>query len=192
MEELRLLIKGREVYDEETNTFYNFEDTELVLVHSLKSVYHWEATHKEPFMQKYGDNKMTSEETMDYIKCMIVEPKEYDEDILNALTRADLEKISNYINDPMTATTFNEKNLKMMTSGPVVNREIITAEIVYYWMTALSIPFECDEWNLNQLLTLIRVCSIKNSPGKKMSTKDIFASNKSLNAMRRAKLGSKG
>ena len=62
----------------------------------------------------------------------------------------------------------------------------------YYWMTALTIPFECENWNFNQLLTLIRVCSIKNSPGKKMSQKEIMASNKSLNAMRRAKLGSKG
>ena len=192
MEELRLKINGREVYDEENNTFYSFPDTNLVLVHSLRSVYHWEAKYKEPFMQKFGDNHMTNEETLDYIKFMIVEPKDYDPAILNILTRQDFQKITDYINDSFTATVFNEKNLKKMTGVPVVNKEIITSEIIYYWMTALNIPFECDKWNFNQLLTLIRVCSIKNSPGKKMSQKEIMSSNKSLNALRRAKLGSKG
>ena len=189
--ELRITIDNKEVYDEETNTFHYLDKTELVLVHSLKSLSRWESIYKEPFMQKFGDNRMTSSETIEYIKCMIVEPKNYEPDILMGLSNRDLNRISSYINDPMTATTFNEKSLKRVT-GPSFNKEIITSEIIYYWMTALNIPFECENWNLNRLLALIRVCSIKNSPGKKMSQKEIMASNKALNAQRRAKLGSKG
>ena len=187
---LRIEVVDKEIYDEETNTFYNIENTVLVLEHSLKSLYRWEALYKTPFMSKYDDNRMNAQETFDYIKCMLVEPKDVDDEVLKAIAPEDIKRIMDYINDPMTATTFKED--KKGGAGVRRSREIITAEIIYYWLVSLQIPFECDTWNLNQLLTLVRVCSIKNAPGKKMSNKEILASNKMLNAQRRAKLGSRG
>lgn len=86
----------------------------------------------------------------------------------------------------MTATTFNDRNLR----GP--SREIITSEIIYYWMVALQIPFECEQWHLNKLLALIKVCNLKNSPSKKLSRAELLARNREINAQRRASLGTTG
>ena len=109
-----------------------------------------------------------------------VDPKVY-----NSLTSKNIQQINEYIDEPMTATTFNETN---NTS----NREIVTSELIYYWMFSLNIPMECQKWHLNRLLTLIRVCNIKNQPPKKMSRRDIINRNAALNAARRSKLNSKG
>lgn len=122
---------------------------------------------------------------MDYIKCMTI-TQNVDSDVYNHLTAKNIEEINNYIYAPMTATTFSEdKNGK-------VNREIITSELVYYWMVALQIPFECQKWHLNRLLTLIRICNVKNQPPKKMSKRDVMSRNAALNAARRKQLNTSG
>ena len=69
--------------------------------------------------------------------------------------------IMQYINDPMTATTIKDTPGKR-------NNELITSELIYYWMVALEIPFECEKWHINRLLTLIKICNIKNQPAKNM------------------------
>ena len=197
MDELRLHIIGKELYDDTKDLFYRVDDIELTLVHSLKSLTMWESKYKVPFLEKFGNQEMPTSSILDYIAYMTIKPKNFLEyyekhpEVLTGLTQDDLTKIRDYIQDPKSATVFNDKNLKRM--GVTSNKkEIVTSEIIYYWMTALTIPFECENWNLNRLLTLIRVCSIKNSPGKNMPKKDILSTNKSLNAARRAKLGSKG
>ena len=87
----------------------------------------------------------------------------------------------------MTATTFTESQNKKYS------REIVTSELIYYWMIALNIPVEeCQKWHLNRLLTLIKVCDIKNQPPKKMSKSAIMNRNAALNAARRKRLGSNG
>ena len=96
------------------------------------------------------------------------------------------EEVLDYINAPMTATTFNE------TSTKGRGRDIITSELIYYWMIAFNIPVEFQKWHINRLLTLIRVCEIKNSPGKKMSSKEITSQYAALNAARKKKLNTKG
>ena len=109
-----------------------------------------------------------------------------DPNVYNLLTKDNILKINEYISAPMTATTFHQAN----KGGG--NGELITSELIYYWMVSLNIPFECQKWHLNRLFTLIKVCSIKNQPPKKMSKKDILSRNASLNAARRKQLNSKG
>lgn len=109
-------------------------------------------------------------------------------ELYESLTQKNIDSVNDYINDPMTATTFYDGWQTQKTSS----REIITAELIYYWMVALQIPFECQNWHLNRLLTLIRVCNIKNQPKKKMSSHELMSRNAKLNAERRARLGSKG
>ena len=113
---------------------------------------------------------MSDEETLDYIKCMTL-TKNVDSDVYNHLTRENLKAVMDYIGDPMTATTFGKDD-----NGPM-NREVITSELIYYWMIASNIPSEYEKWHLNRLITLIRVCSIKNTPPKKRSKRDIMSRN---------------
>lgn len=132
------------------------------------------------------DNKKpkTAIETLDYIKCMTI-TQNVNPEVYNFLTSENIEAINNYIDAPMTATTFSQQNISR-------SREIVTSELIYYWMIALNVPMKCEKWHLNRLLTLIRVCNIKNTPPKKMSRKEIMSRNAALNAARRKQLNSKG
>ena len=169
-------------WDEEKEEFVEGKKQILQLEHSLISLSKWESKWCKPFLSK---ETKTDEEALDYIKYMTltqnVRPEVYEH-----LTLEHMNMINKYIEAPMTATTFSkDKNSKS-------SREIITAELIYYWMIALNIPFECQKWHLNRLLTLIRVCNIKNSPSKKMSKRDIMSRNAQLNAARRKQLNTKG
>ena len=171
-----------ERYDDERGDFIDPVTQVLQLEHSLVSLSKWESIWHKAFLSKQG---MTTEESMSYIKCMTVTPNVHP-DVYNYLTNENIEKVKNYIEDPMTATVFYEDKTSKN------NRETITAELIYYWMIALNIPFECQDWHLNRLLTLIRVCNIKNTPPKKRSTKEIMSRNAALNAARRQQLNTKG
>lgn len=178
---LKILIPEKELYDNKNNEFIYLPSRELVLEHSLVSISKWESKWHKSFLNT--DDK-SFEEIMDYIKCMCVEEPE-DENDLYRLSEDNIKDINNYIQDTMTATTFSDNQNSR-------SREIITSEIIYYWMITNNIPFECQHWHLNKLLALIKVCSIKNSPEKKMSTSEILSRNKALNAARRKKMNSKG
>lgn len=172
----------QELWDEEKEEFIPAVTKVLRLEHSLISLSKWESKWCKPFLSK---NDKTSEEILDYIKFMTL-TQNVSEDVYDKLTQENIREIDQYINAPMTATTFAEdKNSKH-------NREIITSELIYYWMIALNIPFECQKWHLNRLLTLVRVCNVKNQPPKKMSKRDIMSRNAALNAARRKQLNSKG
>lgn len=180
---LRITIPDIESWDERSEQFVvTWKGRTLQLEHSLISLSKWESRWHKPFLSK---KSMTREETLDYIKLMTVTPN-VPSDTYEHLTNENIDEITDYINAPMTATTFSdEKNGKK-------SREVITAELIYYWMIALNIPFECQKWHLNRLLTLIRVCNIKNAPPKKRSTRDIMSQNAALNAARRKQLNSRG
>lgn len=178
---LEITIPSIELWNEEKQEFISIKGATLKLEHSLVSLSKWESKWCKAFLSK--DDK-TREETLDYIKCMTL-TQNVDPDLYAFITDDNMNKIATYINSPMTATTFREES----KGGP---REIITAELIYYWMIALNIPFECQKWHLNRLLTLIRVCNIKNQPPKKMSKREIMSRNASLNAARRKQLNSKG
>lgn len=175
----------REEFDEEKNEFiYTTVSKEqtLQLEHSLISLSKWESKWCKPFFSK---QEKTDEEILDYIKCMTLTPN-VKPDVYSRLTESNIDQINRYIYAPMTATTFSKDKTK---SG---SREIVTAELIYYWMISLNIPFECKKWHLNQLLTLIKVCNIKNAPPKKMGKRATINQYAQLNAVRRRQHNSKG
>lgn len=171
-----------EGWDEEKQEFVEPKSQTLQLEHSLVSLSKWESKWQKPF---YSKKDMSNEETLDYIKCMTL-TKNVDPDVYNHLTQENIKTILNYMGNPMSATTFGKET----NSGN--NREVITSELIYYWMISSNIPFECQKWNLNRLITLIRVCSVKNAPPKKRSKRDIMSRNAALNAARRKQFNSNG
>ena len=178
---LEITIPGLEYFDEETSEFIYYDDVNVQLENSLVSISKWEAKWCKPFLD--GKNK-TLEEILDYVHCMCVN-NETDKEVLTRLTEDNLKDINDYIARPMTATTFsNEKK-----GG---GRETVTSELIYYWMVAFNIPFECQYWHLNRLLTLVKVCNIKNNPPKKMSAHEVMARNKALNEARKKQFQTKG
>ena len=179
---LEIIIPATEQWDEKNQEFITSKEQILRLEHSLVSLSKWESKWCKPFLSR--ENK-TMEETIDYIKCMTL-TQNVDDHVYNLLTIDNIKKVNEYISAPMTATTFNDSNKK---GGAT---EIITSELIYYWMISLNIPFECQKWHLNKLFTLIKVCSIKNQPPKKMSKKDIMSRNAALNAARRKQMNTKG
>lgn len=178
---LSITIPGLESFDETTNEFIYYEGETIQLEHSLVSISKWESNWCKPFLS--GSDK-TVEEIMDYIKCMTV-TENVSEDVYERLSEENFAKINEYIGRPMTATTFVEDNNKG-------GREIITSEIIYYWMVSYNIPFECQYWHLNRLLTLVKVCNVKNNPPKKMSRQEVLARNKALNEARRKEMNTRG
>lgn len=166
-----------EGWDEAKQEFVEPKTKTLRLEHSLVSLSKWESKWCKPFIHT---KDKTDEEILDYVKCMTLTPN-VDPNIYNRLSQANYDDIHRYIGAPMTATTFSDdKNKKH-------KREIITSEIIYHWMVALNIPFECQRWHLNRLITLIRVCNIKNNPPKKRggSRADTAAKYARMNAARK-------
>lgn len=178
---LEITISSIELYDEINEEFIFSKEQKLQLEHSLVSLSKWESKWKKPF---FSGNK-TREETLDYVKCMTIN-KNVDSSVYNFLSSKNIEDINSYIEDSMTATTFS----KMEKHNP--KSEVITSEIIYYRMIALNIPFECQKWHLNRLITLIAVCSIKNEPPKKMNKNDVLKNNKALNVSRKNAMKTRG
>lgn len=164
-------------------------ETTITLEHSLVSVSKWESKWKKAFLK---EGEKTPEQIFDYIKCMTIE-QGISDDIYENIQPCDIERIKNYIEDRMSATCINTKP----GNNSSKSKDTITSELIYYWMVANQIPFECENWHLNRLLTLIQLCSVKNAAmysGKKSKsdTSSLLKRNAALNAARRSKLGSKG
>lgn len=179
---LTIVVPGPEMFDEKSQEFVTKGDVTLDLEHSLVTLSKWESIYEKPFL---GPKEKSHEELIGYIKVMVLTP-EVPEEVFSRLSEENIEAINEYIDAKMTATWFNE------APGAPQSRDIITAELIYYWMITFQIPFECQYWHLNRLFTLIRVCNIKQAKPKKMSRTEIAARNRELNARRRAQLGSKG
>lgn len=179
---LEITIPSRELFDESTQEFIKTKEQTLRLEHSLVSLSKWESKWCKIFLSK---EEKTLEETLDYIRCMTL-TQNVDPNVYNYLTTENITQINQYIEAPMTATTFHDDKTSKNS------RELVTSELVYYWMIALNIPFECQKWHLNRLLTLIRVCNIKNQPPKKMGKRETASSYAQLNAARRKQMNTKG
>jgi hypothetical protein len=185
---LRLSIVVAEEYDESTSEFADSKTVEIELEHSLVSLSKWECKYGKPFLGDrpfLEEDEKTEVEVLDYVRMMIIGPVPPD-DVLAKLSPGNVKEIQNYINAKMTATWFSSD------PSPSINREIVTAEIIYYWMITLGVPFECQYWHLNRLMTLLRVCNLKNQPKKNMTTAEAAAMQSDLNQRRRAELGTKG
>lgn len=180
---LQIYVEGGEFYNENTNEFHTVHGSRLNLEHSLVSISKWEAKWCKPF---FVEDKKSPEELLDYIKCMTINANQVDELLYSCLSQSNYNEINKYIGSPMTATTFSKSSAKPR------KKEIITSELIYYWMIFYGIPFECEKWHINRLLTLIRICGIKNQNGKKMSKRDTINYYKTLNEQRRASLGTRG
>ena len=181
---LRIEIPEREFFDDETERFGKVKATTLYLEHSLISISKWEAKWHIEFFE----SDKTVEQTLDYIKCMILNREIDDKTMtlyLNSMTEDDVKKINDYINDPMTATTIKDDGRRGRTQK-------VTSELIYCWMVQYQIPFECEKWHINRLIMLIRVISEESKPKKKMTKREIMAQNKALNAARKARLGTRG
>lgn len=179
---LKITIPGGDYYDSKENRFYTVKEQTIALEHSLVSISKWESKWHKPFLT---DERKTVDETRSYIQCMTltqnVDPKVY-----NMLTNDNVQQVNAYVEDSMTASWVND------TPGSSRSRETVTSELIYYWMIALNIPFECQKWHLNRLLMLIRICNAKNQQPKKMSKSEIMRRNSQLNAARRKAMHTKG
>ena len=182
---LKLDIPERETFNEETQEFYTVKHQTLTLEHSLLSISKWESKWHVPYLHEDKRKPKTSEMQLDYIRCMTIGTPA-DDIVYYCLTSKDIQTISDYINNPMTASTFPQQ------AGKGGSREIVTSELIYYWMVEFGIPFECEKWHLNRLMTLIRACEVHQGNVKKMNKKAIWQQNEELNRMRRARLHSKG
>lgn len=180
---LRLTIPATEMWDEGKQEFIYSKEYTLQLEHSLVSLSKWESKWCKPFFSK---KEMTAEETIDYIRCMTI-TQNVPPEVYNNITQKQIDEVSAYIEAPMTATWFSDDGKKGRGSS-----ETVTAELIYYWMIALNIPMECQKWHLNKLMTLVKICNIKNTPPKKMSKRDITSRNAAINAARRKQFNSKG
>lgn len=179
---LTITIPAKELFDERTNEFISTKAQTLQLEHSLVSLSKWESKWGKAFLSK---EEKTNEETIDYVRCMTI-TQNVNPMVYNFLSKENIEEITNYIDAPMTATTFHNDTQKSRSN------EITTSELIYYWMISLNIPMECQKWHLNRLLTLIRVCNVKNTPPKKMSKREITSRYAALNAARKKQLNTKG
>lgn len=183
---LTVTIPSKEFFDNATGLFHYTKEKTIVLEHSLVSLSKWESKWGKPF----NDGKpKTIEEIVDYIRCMTI-TQNISNDTYDGITQEILEKVNSYIDEPMTATTF--RSINKNDKHKKVGKDIITAEIIYYWMFSYNIPLECQKWHLNKLLTLIRIFNVKNTPQKKMSNKDTIKHNRALNNARKKKLGTRG
>lgn len=182
---LEITIPDIELFKNDTDEFLYIKGQTLRMEHSLVSLTKWESKWCKPFMSK---EQKTREETTDYIRCMCITPIN-DDRLIDYLPAWAIKEVNTYIEAPMTATFFTEDKFKKQ--GP--QRETITAEIIYYWMISQNVPFDpCQKWHLNRLLMLLRVCSFKNSPKKKMSQREIMSRNTALNAARKKSLNTTG
>ncbi len=181
---LTITILGDEYWDDDDQVFFHKDEESFVLEleHSLVSLSKWESKYEKAFL---GKEEKTDEEIFGYIQAMILTPNVPPE-VLENISTENVKSINDYINSKQTATWFNERKNQPQS------REVITSELIYYWMMEFGIPMECQHWHLNRLFTLIKVCNNKRTPPKKMSKSEMLARNRELNAQRRQQLGTNG
>lgn len=182
---LTIHLDEKELWDDDKEEFLNLPECEVTIEHSLVSISKWESKYHKPFLT----TDKSAEETLDYIRMMIIGKQPDNPMVLRFLTEEQIEQIGNYINDPMTATVFSEEDEKEASKKSTNKDKFVTSEEIYYWMTAQNIPFECQYWHLNRLITLIKICAIENKPkdkkNKKMTSDELARRRARMDAARK-------
>lgn len=173
---LTLTVPEGEMFRDATQEFVTIPEQTLTLEHSLISISKWEAIHHKPFLT---NKPKTKTESIDYFRCMSV-GKDVNPLVWFNLSPDIIKQITDYMSDPMTATTVKEKPGSKGRSS-----QVLTSELIYCYMAEYGIPFSCEKWHINRLLTLIRVCNARQEPQQKMKPRDVLAQNRMLNAARR-------
>lgn len=184
---LKITIPKGELFDKRTKEFIQVKEQTLTLEHSLVSIAKWESKFKKPFL---STEKKTVKESVEYVKCMTL-TQNVDPNVYLGLTNENMRQVDAYIEESMTATWFSDDKKKTPNQRPM-QKEVITAEIVYFWMINFNIPFECQKWHFSRLITLIRVCEAKSAKPKKMSKSALNKHNTALNAARLRALNTTG
>lgn len=174
---LEITVPAAEMFDESKQEFIELKEQTLQLEHSLVSLSKWESKWHKAFLSK---REKTFEETIDYIRCMTI-TKNVDPSVYFNLSKENIEEINRYIEDPMTATYIADD------PNGSVSGDVVTSELIYYWMISLNIPQEYQKWHLNRLISLIKVCNVKNMPAKKMSQSELMQRHSAINEARRKK-----
>lgn len=187
---LHITVPKVELFNEATSEFIYIPETTFTLEHSLVSLSKWESKWKKPFLGDSGT--LSNDELVDYVKCMTISPKNADPVLYTSLLYHPeiLEKVSDYINDSMTATWFSDDARKKSPFHK--NKTIVTSEVIYYWMCKLNIPVEFEKWHLNRLMTLIEVFNANDAPPKKRSKAEMMAARRAENERRKKMLGTRG
>lgn len=185
---IEVFIPKSEIVDENGNVYRAKKDWTLQMEHSLISLQKWEAKWHVSFLNR---GMHDFEQTLDYIRCMTLTPNVPSE-VFYCIPESELLRIKEYVDDPMTATRVNDDSIQNRGWGKKVGNDVVTAEVIYYWMISLNIPAEYRKWPLNQLLTLIRVINAKNAPKKKRSRRDILEEYKAINEANKARFNTKG
>ena len=180
---LTLRLPEVEGYDDVLGEFFLLPQMVLQLEHSLYSISKWEQKFEKPFL---SSEHKTGQEMYYYFCCMRVDCSDEDYGWVRRLTSEDVENINKYISAKMTATTIRE------IPGQKRNSAVLTNEVIYSRMAILGIPFECQYWHLNRLLTLIRVCQEMVSPQKKIPKQELIRQNQDLNRRRLAQFNTTG
>lgn len=183
---LKIDVPGEEFYDEENERFIELKPTTLLLENSLIAISKWESKYHVPFLE---NDEKTKEQWAYYVQCMTINSN-VDPLIYKFIQDDQMEEIMDYIKDPMTATWFSDDS---KSNKKKVKKEIVTSELIYYWMIALNIPSEYEKWHIQRLITLVRICNIKNSSdSKKLSKRETLQDYDALNEARKAKFNTKG
>lgn len=178
---LTIVVPLQEGVDQDNN-FVLIEGFELELEHSLASLSKWESKFEKPFL---SSKEKTTEEVLAYIECMCRTPNVPPE-VWGKLSQDNYNAINAYIDSKQTATWFSDDKPQTQSG------EIITAEIVYFWMTSMRIPWEAQHWHLNKLFTLVRVFDLKSAKPKPMGRAEQLQRQRELNQKRRAEMKTKG
>ena len=178
---LRMIV-GDEGFNDETNEFVTVDPVVIELEHSLVSLSKWESKYEKPFL---GRDEKTKEETFDYLKMMVL-TEDLPDSIFEKFSQENIQEIKEYIDSKQSATIFTE------IGRGRGKEEVITSELIYYWMIAFTIPFVCEHWHLNRLLTLVRICGIKSGKQKKMPKGQLAQQYRELNERRKAEMGTRG
>ena len=160
----------------------NEENVLLEFEHSLLSLSKWESKYKKPFL---STTEKTSLEMIHYFQCMLLN-KNVKKDIVYRLSPEQLSELSDYINDSMTASSVPQEQSKG-------SQEIVTSELIYFWLVTLKIPFNpAETWHLNRLMMLIQITNYKNQPDKKRSKAEMMSKWRAANEQRKKQYGTKG